>query len=187
MITNTGVWLINGTQFENHHCYDSSLSNALCLFAKGLGVKKLYDFGCGSGKYVSAFQSIGINATGIDGNPITSTIPNCRVQDLTSEFQMEPVDFLLCLEVGEHIPKEFESTLLQRIDSHVNPSGILVLSWAVEGQPGFGHVNCQNNDYVIRVMKELGYSFMDIESTMLRNASTDAWWFKNTILVFKKK
>lgn len=186
MITNTGAWLIDGSRFEYEHCYDSSLSNAVCLLAKSLGVGKLYDFGCGPGKYVEAFQNFGIDATGIDGNPVTSTIPNCKVQDLTSEFQMDPVDFLLCLEVGEHIPKEFESTLLSRIDNHLNPSGTLVLSWAVEGQGGFGHVNCQNNDYVIRVMKTLGYSFMIVESMMLRNAASVSW-FKNTILVFKKK
>lgn len=185
MITNTGAWLIDGTRFEHEHCYDVSLSNALCLFAKSLGVKKSYDFGCGPGRYVNAFQNIGINATGIDGNPITSTIPNCLVQDLTGTFQMDPVDFLLCLEVGEHIPKEFEETLLSQIDNHLNFKGTLVLSWAIEGQGGFGHVNCQNNGYVIKTITDRGYEFMPAESNMLRSEASLSW-FKNTILVFKK-
>jgi SAM-dependent methyltransferase len=186
MISNTGAWHIDGNQFEREHHYDASLSNALCSLAKRLGIRKLYDFGCGAGKYVAAFQNIGINATGIDGNPVTSTIPNCQVQELTSSFQMDPVDFLLCLEVGEHIPKEFESTLLSRIDNHLNPHGTLVLSWAVKGQGGFGHVNCQNNDYVIKTITDCGYEFMEAQSNILRTAAYIPW-FKNTILVFKKK
>jgi SAM-dependent methyltransferase len=186
MISNTGFWNIHGPQFEHEHAYDELLSNSICSFASSLDIKKSYDFGCGSGKYVDAFRRKGINATGFDGNPITATIPNCIVQDLTSsDFQHEPVDFILCLEVGEHIPKEFESALLSNIDKHLNPNGTLVLSWAVVGQGGFGHVNCQNNDYVIETMESRGYSVNNRISQLLRDSSTLSW-FKNTIMVFKK-
>ena len=180
MISNTGFWNIDGAQFEYEHCYDESLSNSICSFATGLGTKKLYDFGCGPGKYVDAFRRHGIDATGFDG------IPYCKVQDLTSsDFQHEPVDFILCLEVGEHVPKEFESVLLSNIDKHLNPNGTLVLSWAVVGQGGFGHVNCQNNDYVIQTMESRGYSVNTTTSYLLRKSSTLPW-FKDTIMVFNK-
>ena len=186
MISSTGFWNVEGAKFDHEHYYDESLSNSICSFALGLGIKKLYDFGCGSGKYVDAFCRHGIDATGFDGNPITSTIPYCKVQDLTSlSFQHEPVDFIMCLEVGEHIPKEFEYALLSNIDKHLNPNGTLVLSWAVVGQGGFGHVNCQNNDYVIQTMQSRGYSVNTIMSDILRKSSTLPW-FKNTIMVFKK-
>jgi SAM-dependent methyltransferase len=186
IISDTGFWNIEGAQFDNSHYYDESLSNSICSFVLGLGVKKLYDFGCGKGKYVDAFRTNGIDATGFDGNPITSSIPYCKVQDLTSpNFQFEPVDFIMCLEVGEHVPKEFESALLSNIDKHLNPNGTLVLSWAIVGQPGFGHVNCQNNDYVIRTVESLGYSINTEAIELLRNSSTLSW-FKDTILVFNK-
>ena len=186
MISNTGVFLNLKGKLEDNHPHDRGLSNGLCQLASQLGVRKLYDFGCGAGVYVRDFRRIGIDATGIDGNPETRTVPNCRVQDLTCDFKMDPVDFLVCLEVAEHMPKEFEKTLLSRIDDHLNRNGILVLSWAIVGQPGFGHVNCQNNDYVINTLKDIGYSLMNTETNMLREASTDCFWFKNTILVFKK-
>jgi len=161
-------------------------SNALVKFASKLNIKKSYDFGCGPGMYVNNFRKNGIEAVGYDGNPITSTIPNCNIQDLTSNFTLNPVDFLLCLEVCEHVPKQFENALLKNIDKHVNPRGTLVLSWALVGQSGFGHVNCQNNDYVISKFQSMGYTYNHTESLELRKNVSNAWWFRNTTLVFTK-
>jgi SAM-dependent methyltransferase len=187
MIASTGYWTFEGERYEAEHVYDSKLSDALVAVAKKCKVTKTYDFGCGPGKYVQNFRNNGIDATGFDGNPLTSNIPNCSVQDLTAEFQLEPVNFLLCLEVCEHVPKQFENKLLNTLDRHVNPGGTLVLSWAVVGQPGTGHVNCQNNDYVINKFKSMGYAFDKDESMSLRNnVSNNAPWFRNTTLVFKK-
>jgi hypothetical protein len=187
MISDTGFWNIEGQKFDKEHVYDPKLSDAIVSLAKSLNIKKSYDFGCGHGKYVQNFRSNQIETYGFDGNPLTSKIPNCSVRDLTSDFQLDPVDFLLCLEVCEHVPKQFEDSLLETIDRHVNPRGTLVLSWAVIGQGGFGHVNCQNNDYVISKFISMGYSYNEVVSKELRNnVSNNAFWFRNTILVFNK-
>jgi SAM-dependent methyltransferase len=187
MISQTGFWKFEGQRFDQEHVYDSKLSDALVTLAKKYNITKSYDFGCGPGNYVKNFRQNEIEAFGYDGNPITSKIPWCSVQDLTRDFQFDPVDFLLCLEVCEHVPKEYENALLKSIDKHVNPGGKLVLSWAVVGQPGTGHVNCQNNDYVISKFESMGYIYNDIESLELRNNVSNAWWFRNTTLVFTKK
>ena len=187
MISETGFWNIDGAKFEHEHAFDGSLATALVDLASKKSIKKSYDFGCGSGNYVRQFRSAGIETSGFDGNPITKTLPNCSVQDLTDEhFSIEPVDFLLCLEVCEHVPKQFEEQLLKNIDKHVNPNGTLVLSWAIVGQGGFGHVNCQNNDYVKAKFESMGYAFDEENSLILRRNSRLSW-FKNTILVFHKK
>jgi SAM-dependent methyltransferase len=185
MISNTGFWTITGSKFEHEHAYDPPLSNAIVALAKSLGTTKTYDFGCGPGKYTAAFREAGIEATGLDGNPLTSSIPNCQVQDLTADFDLEPVNFLLSLEVCEHVPKEFETKLVSNINKHLSPGGTLVLSWAVVGQGGFGHVNCQNNDYVIRLFEGMGYTYDQENSANLRKVSSLPW-FPNTVLVFKK-
>jgi len=187
MISQTGFWIFEGQRFEQEHVYDPKLSDALVAIAKRDGIKKSYDFGCGPGKYVQKFRENGIETFGYDGNPITSRIPWCSVQDLTSDFQIDPVDFLLCLEVCEHVPKQYEDSLLRSVDRHVNPGGKLILSWAVVGQPGTGHVNCQNNDYVIQKFESMGYTYNLSESLELRNNVSNAWWFRNTTLVFNKK
>jgi SAM-dependent methyltransferase len=186
MISDSGFWMFEGARFEYEHVYDNRLSNALVSFAKNLGIKKSYDFGCGPGKYVENFRNNQIESLGFDGNPITQNIANCSVQDLTCDFQLDPVDFLLCLEVCEHVPKDLENKLLKTIDRHINPGGTLVLSWAVIGQNGLGHVNCQNNDYVISKFISMGYSYDESQSKNLRNNVSNATWFKNTVMVFKK-
>jgi SAM-dependent methyltransferase len=186
MISSTGFWMFEGQRYEQEHVYDPQVSNAILSLVQKLGVTKTYDFGCGPGNYVKNFRQNGIEAHGFDGNPVTSKIPNCQVQDLTVDFQLPPVDFLLCLEVCEHVPKEFEDALLKTIDRHVNPGGTVVLSWAVVGQGGLGHVNCQNNDYVIQKLESMGYKYLPSQSSEIRRNVSCAPWFKNTVLVFNK-
>ena len=186
MISSTGFWNFKGQQFDQEHVYDTKLSDAIVVIAKRNNVTKTYDFGCGPGKYVQNFRKNGIETTGYDGNPVTSKIPWCSVQDLTSDFQLDPVNFLLCLEVCEHVPKHYEDALVNTLNRHVNPGGTLIISWAVVGQSGTGHVNCQNNDYVIAKFQSLGYTYDNAQSTYLRSQESCAPWFRNTILVFNK-
>jgi hypothetical protein len=183
-ISNTGFWI--DVNFEEEHAYDPSLAEGLYQFFKEQNVQKMYDFGCGPGEYVKKMRSCGIDSMGYDGNPVTSSIPNCEVADLTSNFQLNPVECVMCLEVGEHVPKEFETALLDTIDRHVLPGGVLVLSWAVPGQGGLGHVNCQTNEYVRTLMTKRGYSSNSAVEDSLRKRAT-LQWFRNTILVFQKQ
>jgi len=185
MISETGFWNIEGTKFEHEHCYDAALSNSILDLAKKLDIKRCYDFGCGPGKYVNHLRDHGIEASGFDGNPITDYIRNCHTLDLTSNFNLAPVKFLTCLEVCEHVPKVYEDILLANIDKHIVPGGTLVLSWAIIGQGGFGHVNCQNNDYVINKISLMNYTYDPLQSQILRNTASVSW-FKNTIMVFNK-
>ena len=61
----------------------------------------------------------------------------------------------MSLEVGEHIPKEYEDIFINNL--HNNNNKGIILSWAILGQGGFGHVNEQNNDYIKSKMSNLGY------------------------------
>ena len=51
-----------------------------------------------------------------------------KISDLTAELQLGAADWVLCLEVAEHIPRAFEERLLANLDSH-NRRGI-VMSWS---------------------------------------------------------
>jgi GT2 family glycosyltransferase len=178
-ISNKGFWL---TQDETGHCFDTSLALGL----KNLfGTSKILDLGCGPGYYTKYFLENKIESEGYDGNPNTPTISNglCQVADLTQPHDFGKKDWVLSLEVGEHIPKEYESTFIQNLTDH-STKGI-VLSWATPGQPGDGHVNCQSNQYVIDLMAKNGFDFDQSSSEKLRNLA-ELWWFKNTIMVFKK-
>ena len=90
----------------------------------------------------------------------------------------------MSLEVGEHIPAEFEDVFISNITKHVKKT--LIISWAVEGQGGDGHVNCKNNDYIIAQIEERGFKYNKKASTELRKAATNASWFSYTLMVFNK-
>ena len=57
--------------------------------------------------------------------------------------------------MGEHIPKIYEKIFIDNLDNN-NTKGIII-SWAVKGQGGVGHVNEQNNEYIKNIFIKLGY------------------------------
>ena len=183
-IHSNGYW--QGTQASSQHVHDARLTQCLISFFKNEGATSIVDFGCGMGKYVQAFRNSGLNATGFDGNPNTPELTNntCGVLDLSVSTQLEPFDWVMSLEVGEHLPKKFEDIFINNL--HLNNKRGIVLSWAVKGQGGHGHFNEQNNDYIKSKICELGYvNDVDSENNM-RNMSSLSW-FKNTIMVFRRK
>jgi cyclopropane fatty-acyl-phospholipid synthase-like methyltransferase len=183
-INKNGFW--EGTKAMSMHCHDSSLAKYLTEFFKRENVNSLADFGCGMGDYVKNFKENNINAIGFDGNPNTLELTNniCEILDLSEpKIFDEPFDWILSLEVGEHLPPQFEDIFIQNL--HNNNKFGIVLSWAIEGQGGDGHVNCRNNDYVKSKMCNLGY-INDIESENKMREHSTLGWFKNTIMVFRK-
>jgi len=104
--------------------------------------------------------------------------------DLTKPLYFGMYDWILCLEVGEHIPKEFEKKVLYNIIRYAKEG--VILSWAVEGQGGYHHVNNRNNDYIISAMEGYFFTYDEKESIKLRNLAT-LRWFRNTIMVFRNQ
>lgn len=174
-IAKTGFWS-GGT--ATHHKFDVGLSNALVEVFNGYSV---IDLGCGEGRYVAKLNANGIDCIGYDGNPNTN-YPNCYIQDLTKSFYVPSLfDAVLSLEVGEHIPAELTKKYIDNIKK--NKPTLIVISWAIPNQGGDGHVNELPNEEVKKMFSE--YQFDEKTSQHLRD-SADLWWFKNTIMVFKK-
>ena len=183
-IHSNGYW--EGLEASSQHAYDSSLGVSLTNFFKKEKINTLVDFGCGMGNYVKTFQENNINAIGFDGNPNTPELTNnlCEVLDLSvlKKFD-EPFDWVISLEVGEHLPPQFEDIFMENL--HNNNKYGIVLSWAVQGQGGHGHFNEQNNDYIKSKICNLGY-VNDIKSENMLRKDSSFCYFKNTIMVFRK-
>jgi len=179
-----GYW--EGVEASSQHCYDTSLGESLLKFLKNENISSIVDFGCGMGNYVKKFQENNINAVGYDGNPNTPELTNnlCKVLDLSIPKQFDkPFDWVMTLEVGEHLPQQFEDIFIQNI--HNNNKYGIVLSWAVKGQGGHGHFNEQNNDYIKSKICNLGY-INDINTENELRKDSTLKWFKNTIMIFRK-
>jgi len=182
-ISENGYW--EGDDVTNMHYFDKTLCLYLLKFFKSNFNPTVVDLGCGLGSYVTNLRKKGITIDGFDGNPDTPKLNEfCKVLDLSKSIIFEnPYDWVMCLEVGEHLPEQFEDILINNLHNN-NKKGI-ILSWAVEGQAGDGHVNCRNNDYIKSKFLKLNYTNdITLENEMRNVTSLD--WFKNTIMVFRK-
>jgi len=176
-IAETGAWHGNANEL---HAFDLNLANALAAIFKG---NTVIDLGCGQGRYVNIFNRKGIRAVGCDGNPVTGVLPNCKVHDLTTPLNVPAADYVLSLEVGEHIPPHLMQGFINNVH-RLNKKGVII-SWAIPGQGGDGHFNELPNEDIKAIFKELGYTNTLEKETNLRNAAT-LWWFKNTLMVFDR-
>ena len=178
-----GVW--SGKDSGEYHYFSKVLSKNLYNFFKSNNAHSIIDLGAGQGDYTRYFISQGIFASCYDGNVDTQELSDglCAVLNLAQPLKLAKYDWVLSLEVGEHLPKNFEDTFIANLD-RLNTYGV-VLSWAIPGQGGDGHVNEQDNDYIKQKFIELGY-INDTEAEEELRKGDVVWWFKNTIMVFRK-
>ena len=188
-INERGMWIgdvgvsstISGA--GNPHKIDVGLMEAFPqIFEKDSTV---VDLGCGNADYIKKLIESGFKCEAYDGNLNTPQITDGigKVLDLSERFDLDKkFDYVISLEVAEHIPKEYEETYINNLIRHTNC--YLIISWAVKGQGGDGHVNEQNEDYVFNLFKEKGMMYQKEVSEALRKVSQLSW-FKNTIFVFE--
>ncbi|XP_042865378.1 uncharacterized protein LOC122248974 isoform X2 [Penaeus japonicus] len=91
-------------------------------------------------------------------------------------------DWVMSIEVGEHIPAENEDVFMDNLVKHACKG--VVLSWAVPGQPGHHHINNRRNDYIINKMEKRGMIHDQQTQTHIRTVIY-AHWLKNTLMVFR--
>lgn len=190
-ISDTGYWI---DKTGNYYNSDMKLAAGLASFFKKEKAKSIVDMGCGFCVYLRHFIEEGLNCDGFDGNPFTEELSNNlgKVLDLSLSIEFEKkYDWVLSLEVGEHIPKEYESVFIENL--HKNNTKGIVLSWAVKGQGGEGHVNEQDNYYIKNIFQELNYkNDLETENKLRKlpvaapNAQSGHVWFKDTLMVFRK-
>ena len=174
------------TKDSRGHHFDLSLFKTLSWFFSEYNMNTIVDFGCGTAEYVSRLKDEGIKCEAYDGNPNTpeitkgfgKTLDFSEVVDLKKRF-----DCVISFEVGEHIPQQYETVFIDNLIRHFDK--YLILSWAVEGQLGDGHINCRNNDYIIDIMKRRNIRYIEDLSLIFREKATLPW-FKNTIMVFTR-
>jgi len=187
----------NGSYIDDSlggHVFAPNLANIIANFLMNENCKSVADYGCGPGWYTNIISSKGILCDGYDANAFTETIAkrcnysgNFYILDLTEPHLLKKkYNWILSLEVGEHIPPQYEDILINNIIN--NCSDGIILSWAIEGQDGPGHVNCKNNDYIKNKFINLGYvNDLETENLFRQNTDETACWFRNTIMVFRKK
>jgi SAM-dependent methyltransferase len=151
--------------------------------------RPVHDFGCGRGEYIQYLNRNGMKVFGYEGTKgMAETVGFewIREVDITQPMKFDKEGSVLCLEVLEHIePDLTDAAIANLVDAC---SGRLIVSWAVKGQGGHGHVNEQDAEYVLgRFAKEGFLANFPVSEQLRREAGADLWWFKKSIYVFDKK
>jgi len=152
-VTDTGGWclvanthepeLAPGRPMSLHHVTaDAGVAAFLTEFFHGQSV---LDIGAGIGQYQVWFDNHGAKLTGykaFDGAANVEEFTNGNVEftDLTVPGALVGyiADWVMCLEVGEHIPANREDVLLHNIHN-ANRKGI-ILTWAIPGPKRLSHL-----------------------------------------------
>jgi hypothetical protein len=183
-MTETGIW----SQKEADLYHKSSPKLARFL-AEYLDINlPVYDFGCGQGYYLYELASIGFRCLGIEGFKLNNFLhDNILIHDLTKPIVfIEPVHGqVLSFETGEHLPKSAEHTFLNSITDTCKTK--LIMSWATIGQPGVGHINCQNHDYIIKQVEIRGFKLNEPDTLEIRkNVDPECDWLERNLLIFDR-
>ncbi|KAI9004553.1 hypothetical protein DFJ74DRAFT_693703 [Hyaloraphidium curvatum] len=172
---------------EPHWPADAGMAGFLLrLFPPGCEV---LDLGAGVGQYGHYFaqRNASFSWRGVDGAlngpEFTRGFVAHAELSVPIAVRSEPFDWVMSLEVAEHLPKKAEPVFLDNVARHAACGA--VISWAVPGQGGHGHLNERPASYVAERMKELG--FVDVpEATADARKAAKYWWLQRTAWVFRR-
>ena len=193
-ISETGFW--DGENAHHHHVHSPKLAEWIVKLLSStfdlvpnqdVKDKKIYDFGCGMGEYLKTLEIGGFtNLVGFEGDPPAQKVfDNIWKQDLTQPVHFAEKGHVIMLEVGEHIDAKYQDALIDNVVKLCK--GYLILSWAVPGQAGYGHVNCLSNEDVISYLEAKGFVYLDVLTNESRQHVDDNTpWFRNTLMIFYK-
>lgn len=150
--------------------------------------RMIMDFGCGNAFYCAELANMGFNCLGIEGFKLNNFLHrDVEIHDLTKPLELGCRGHVISLEVGEHLPKSAEQTFLDTITKHCE--GLLFMSWALPGQPGIGHINCQPQEYICDEICRRGFSFLPQMTIEARESHIDdnTDWFRRTLMIFRRR
>ena len=180
----SGIWSLDVA--KKRHRFDPFLAARIGMKYQP---KKAADLGCGNGRYCAVFKAYGWSIVhGYEGTPNVMSLgiyDDIFQIDLSKRRWVEiDYDFVMCLEVGEHVPEKHEEFFLDTMTNFSSKD--LIMSWAIPGQGGAGHLNEKPNEYIIGELAKRGFIHNEDESDELRKFSS-LKWLRNTILKFEKE
>jgi SAM-dependent methyltransferase len=163
---------------------------ALKLLCHDLKPRSLLDVGCGMGTWLKAAQEAGVtDVFGVDGIELPPDRFHVSkslfsLQDLTKPWNLgRRFDTALCLEVAEHLDRQFAAVLVGSLTTH---SDCIVFSAACPGQGGQHHVNCQWPAYWQELFNERGYACSDAIRWKIWNDDRIEPWYRQNMFLARR-
>lgn len=118
-----------------------------------LGIESVIDVGCGEGHALQYFRDLGCRVLGIDGMPQDDS--EILLHDYTRDAYVPDNYFDLgwSCEFVEHVEEQYLDNFMDTFSS----CNMVAVTHAVPGQPGWHHVNCQDDSYWIDIFADYGF------------------------------
>jgi tryptophanyl-tRNA synthetase len=184
-VSQNGGWCskISGNN-SSQHLTDEYLARYMSKFLKG---KTVASFGDGPGIYKEILLSLKEveSYDAYDGAPFAESTTDNRVKFLDLSvpiYHLKKYDWVVSLEVAEHIPAKYESVYLDNLVRHAKEG--IILSWAKIGQKGHSHINNRDFPYVKEQMEARRFTHDPVSSEKFRNISIFSW-LRSNLNVFR--
>ena len=185
-------WKRQGEVLPNHlggHKGRTHTDTGLIKMARDqLGCKSMLDIGCGPGGQVYEARKLGLDAIGIDGDPLKRDKPELfLIHDFTKgEIKNIKMDFDLiwCVEFVEHIQKQYTHNWMTLMEK----GKYVFMTYSEPGKPGHHHVNCQPKQYWLDLYNDWGFDYREDLTKKSKELSTMTREFwKDNGLIFEKR
>ena len=187
IVSDSGGWCKKDSSIDSkEHMTDIQLAEYISRLLKG---KRVGSFGDGPGLYKKYFDETNALKAydAYDGAPFAEETSEGKVMFLdlsVPQYGLPIYDWIISLEVAEHIPQEYEEIFLSNLVRHATIG--IILSWAEPGQGGHFHVNNRPLEYVIGAMKRLGFD-QDQKGSFLLQSHASFEWLASNAQVYRRQ
>jgi SAM-dependent methyltransferase len=137
---------------------------ALDYIIQSLPVKTMIDVGCGPGGMVKVANEIGIQAIGIDGDPMLS--PDIRHDFENGPLMTVSADLAWAVEFLEHVEEQY----LDNVFSVFERCKYVFCTHNEKDGPW--HSNCRPNEYWFEEFKKRGFCYNELMTKNIKLHST---------------
>ena len=144
------------------------------------------DVGCGEGWWARQFaMDTGCHVLGIDGDEHDGKHPATNIpymsHDLNQRLPDVKADFVVCLEVAEHLPESRARSFVAELCGMTHQA--VIFSAAIPGQGGTGHINERWPDYWGALFSEAGYAMSGAFRFLIWDDDRIENWYRQNLMI----
>lgn len=152
--------------------------------------KTVIDIGCGEGHWAKAFEDLGAEVVGVDGDyvksPVVPFVPANLANSIPalSDLPHKRFDLVVSLEVAEHLPAKRADSFVADLCSLADH---ILFSAAIPSQGGVDHINEQwFSTYWWPKFRDQGFTATGTLRDEIWNDDRVEWWYKQNLMFITK-
>jgi len=182
----SGPWLAE--MYAEHLPEDLAFDEGLIQsVVRSCQPRNVLDLGCGEGHFVQWLREAGVDAWGAEPSDLGTVFRATGYQiyqDVSQPFDLQRnYDLIICTEVVEHIPKEFENIVFDNMVKHIGK--YLLFSGATPGQGGSGHINEEPESYWFSHLARRGLQLV-LDASIEARLESRLSWYQNNITIWER-